>query len=172
MIHVLISTIFIAACYKWGDWKRWRTYYPTILFFMVGDLLYNVLFYDYPMWMFHDGPIPLFHYDVIISLLHMFTRYPATVILYLSLFPAGKVKGIVWGLTWIGVYSLIEVFDLYIGSISHHNGWSLWWSVFFNISIFLMLKIHHHKPLLAWGLSLMWTLLLWNMLDIPVSILK
>jgi hypothetical protein len=30
--------LFLFAAIKWGDWRKWRNYYPTILFFMVGDL--------------------------------------------------------------------------------------------------------------------------------------
>ncbi|PIB57799.1 hypothetical protein, partial [Pseudomonas sp. 2822-17] len=61
IIHIVIKLLFLFAAYKWGDWEKWEKYYPTILFFIIGDLLYNFLFYNYPMWLFNygdDGGIP------------------------------------------------------------------------------------------------------------------
>ena len=50
-IYVLL---FLVAAIKWGDWRRWRDFYPTILFFIVGDLLKNFLLYNHWLWTYKE----------------------------------------------------------------------------------------------------------------------
>lgn len=44
-IYSLLGVAFILACAKWGDWKNWRLYYPTIVFLMFGAIMFDFLAY-------------------------------------------------------------------------------------------------------------------------------
>ncbi|WP_338448335.1 hypothetical protein R4Z09_19085 [Niallia oryzisoli] len=48
-MHLFHALLFLLAAMRWGDWLNWRMYYPTILFFIGGDLLKNALLHDYRM---------------------------------------------------------------------------------------------------------------------------
>lgn len=171
MIHISIKIFFVLAAIKWGDWKHWKKYYPTIQFFIIGDLFYNLIFRDYPLWKFKEL-YPIMKLDIIIMASFMIVRYPATVFIYLGKFPNEKSKAILWYLFWVLLYIGIEIIDLQIGLIKHFNSWNIWWSLLFDMIIFAILKIHFHKPLLAWGLALLCSIILWNLLEVPIHILK
>jgi hypothetical protein len=37
-----------------------------------------------------------------------------------------------------------------LGFFSYHNGWTIWWSLLFNLLMFPLLYLHHKKP--KWAL--------------------
>ncbi|WP_102348491.1 CBO0543 family protein [Bacillus sp. Marseille-P3661] len=151
-MHLLFNGLFLIAALKWGNWQDWRKYYSTILFFWFGDLLYNFLCHDYIMWEYKESIFAetLLSNHTIISLLIMFVAYPATVFIYLGKFPQGPSKMVLWVLFWITLYSVIEYINLrYLDLVSHHNGWSMGWSVLFNMIIFPMLRLHYKYPIIA-----------------------
>lgn len=41
MFRVIIIFSYVAICYIFGGWKKWREYYSTILYVIIGDLAYN-----------------------------------------------------------------------------------------------------------------------------------
>ena len=55
IMHLVLNAIFLVMGLKWGDWKNWRKYHATILFLWFGDLLYNVLCYQYIMWQYKES---------------------------------------------------------------------------------------------------------------------
>lgn len=58
MVNVLYASVWIFAMWKWGDWKNWQKYYPTILLFIIGDFIYLYLLSDlYPMWRYNPPEI-------------------------------------------------------------------------------------------------------------------
>lgn len=171
MVHITIKLLFVLSAIKWGDWKNWKKYYPTIQFFIIFDLFYHLIFHDYPLWKFEEL-VPILKRDIFISLTFMFLRYPATVLIYLGNFPKEKVKGILWYIFWVLLYFILEIIDLKIGLIKHSNSWHIGWSLIFDMLLFAILKIHHHKPLLGWGLALLSSIILWNLLEVPFSILE
>jgi hypothetical protein len=151
-MHLIFNGIFLGASLRWGDWRNWRKYHSTILFLWFGDLLYNVLCHDYRMWEYKESIFAenLLSNHTIISLLIMFVAYPATVLIYLSKFPKGTYKSISWILFWVTLYSLIEYINLkYLNLVSHQNGWTIGWSVLFNLILFPMLWLHFKKPIIA-----------------------
>ncbi|MFD1039248.1 CBO0543 family protein [Virgibacillus byunsanensis] len=174
-MHFLYNVLFLLAGFKWGDWKRWRYYYPTILFLICVDLLKNFLLYDYRMWTYQETFFGenILQNHTFINLVIMAIVYPSTVLIYLGRFPQERRKQIFWFSLWILIYWIVEYINLtYLDLINHHNDWNMWWSFLFLIVMFLMLKIHHKNPLLAWGLSVIFILILWIVFDIPVETLK
>ncbi|WP_058309049.1 CBO0543 family protein [Gracilibacillus massiliensis] len=168
-MYILINFLYIIAGYLWGDWKNWKKYYPTILFFIIGDFLYNFILYNDSMWVFHDAILPN---HTFITILSMFVSYSATVLIYLGRFPQGWKKRFLWFLLWSGIYIIIEFINNILGFITYHNGWNFVWSCLFTGVIFVILPIHHKRPLLAWSLSIVVILSLFVIFDIKITNMK
>ncbi|ANX13655.1 hypothetical protein ABE41_016720 [Fictibacillus arsenicus] len=174
-MHILLLIIFILAGWKWGDWKNWRKYYPTILFFIIGDLLYNYLLYDYTMWRFHtsfDKFILPNH--TLISIAVTFISFPVKVLIYLGHYPENKSKFIqfIYIFAWILFFTLFEFGALNLGILSHHNGWNLIATFFFYIVIFVMLRLHQDRQLLTWVISFGLIIFLCIYFDVPITSMK
>lgn len=174
-MNFVYGFLYIFAAWKWGDWKNWREYYPTILFFIIGDLLYHFLFYDYfPLWKFN--PIPFDEKLGItgthISLFIMFIKYPCTILLYLGNFPIERLKQFIYIGVWILIYTANELLTHSFGGINHYNGWNEWWSVLFNCAMFSLLALHHYRPLITWLLSFAFILFLWTVFGVPSSVFR
>lgn len=168
-MYILINTLYLVAGFIWGDWKNWKNYYPTILFFIMGDFLYNFLLYNNPMWIFHDLILPN---HTMITILAMVISYATTVLIYIGNFPKEWKKRILWFLLWSGLFFSIEYINSKFGFITYHNGWNIWWSTLFTAIIFLILPIHHKRPLLAWILSIVIMISLLIIFDVKISDMK
>ena len=168
-MYIFINIFYLIAAVKWGDWKNWQQYYPTILFLILGDFLYNFLLYQKSMWLFHDLILPN---HTMVTLLAMVVTYSATVIIYLGRFPEGWVKRLLWFLLWVGIYMAAEYVNSKLGFITYHNGWNLPWSVFFTGIIFFILPIHHKRPLLAWLFSVIIIVSLLIIFDVKLNDMK
>ncbi|MFC4802011.1 CBO0543 family protein [Neobacillus sp. GCM10023253] len=156
-MHLIFNSLFFIAGIKWGDWRNWRKYHSTILFLWFGDLLYNFLCYDYKMWEYKESifGLNLLPNHTIITLLIMFVAYPSSVLIYLGKFPKDKIKIVFWVLFWVALFSIIEYINLqYLNLITHHNGWTIGWSVLFNAIIFPMLILHYRYPIVALLISI------------------
>lgn len=168
--------IYILATLKWGDWRNWQLYYPTILFLIIGDFIYQFFLYDnYPMWIFHpvwiDKNIGLTHTHI--TILVMLIKYPCTVLMYLGNYPYhSKLKQIRYILLWVFIYTFTEIFDLAVKGVTHHNGWNLGWSMIFDVVMFLLLALHYKRPLLAWFFSFIFIVFLWNVFDVPSRVFR
>ncbi|XJZ28824.1 CBO0543 family protein [Bacillota bacterium Lsc_1132] len=173
MATILYGLFYIGIALKWADWKNWKQYYPTILFFMVGDLLYQFLFFRYSMWEYVPIGIDAnWAKHTHISLLIMFIKYPLTVLIFLGHLPGEKRNRFLYILGWTLLYMVDEAIDLMTGGIVHRHGWNIWWSSLFTFIMFTFLAIHYKNPLFAWLLSAAFAIFLWNQFDVPASILK
>lgn len=171
MLHIIAGATFLFISWRFGDWKNWTKYYPTILFFIIGDLLYNVLTYNNPTWSYNKDR--LFPNHTLINIWIMITIYPATAITYLSHFPKEKIQQILYILLWTMIYVFGELLGLHIfGLINHFNGWNMWWSALFDIILFTMLPIHHKRPLVAWSLSIIVIIFFLTVFNVKISALK
>ncbi|WP_205600775.1 CBO0543 family protein [Gracilibacillus sp. YIM 98692] len=151
-MHFILNSLFLGAGIIWGDWKNWWKYHSTILFLWFGDLLYNFLCYDLKMWKYKESIFAesLLSNHTVISLLIMFVTYPATVLIYLGKFPKKHFNSFIWVIFWVTIYSVIEYINVqYLDLVSHHNGWSMGWSILFNSIMFPMLRLHYKKPIIA-----------------------
>lgn len=166
-MNVVFGLLFLFVGWKFGDWKNFKKYYPTILFFIIGDLLYNLLTYNNPMWEYKkDG---IFPNHTLSNLWIMITVYPGTVITYLFHFPKKKINQIFYILFWVILYVLWEFVNVHVlGLIDHYNGWNMRWSFLFDFIIFIMLVIHHKRPLLAWGFSIIIIIFFLKLFDVNV----
>ncbi|MGM0904684.1 MAG: CBO0543 family protein [Bacillota bacterium] len=158
-MHFIYNIAFILAAYRWGDWQNWQRYYPTILFFILMDVIEDFLTYNHPLWLFHHAFI---QDHTVIALLNMLMRYPAIVLIFLKYFyQTNNIRKRAFHfILWILIYATIEYINLSIGITTHHNGWNMWYSLLFYIAMFATLVIHYKKPLIAWTLSFVFLLLI------------
>ncbi|WP_071393340.1 CBO0543 family protein [Bacillus tuaregi] len=168
-MYLLINALYVIAGYLWGDWRNWKTYYPTILFLILGDFLYNFLLYQKSMWLFHDLILPN---HTLITLLAMVVTYSVTVLIYLGRFPESWIKRSIWFVLWSGIYLAAEYFNYRLGFITYHNGWNFWWSVIFTGIIFMILPLHHKRPPVAWLLSIIIVISLLTIFGVKMSDFK
>lgn len=176
MVNGIFASVWLIALWKWGDWRNWKKYYPTILFFILGDLLYLYLLSDhFPMWKYNPPSIDegwgLTNAHISISVIVI--KYPATMLIYLSNFPKeNKLKQFAYYAMWIGIYAVNEFIDMKLKLIQYFNGWGYGWSMLFNAVMFYILWIHHRKPSHAWLLSLIFILFLWLTLQVPSTVFR
>lgn len=175
-MNALYAFLWIFALWKWGDWRNWKMYYPTILFYILGDFLYLYLLSDfYPMWTYDpqgvDEKVNLTNTHVSFSI--MAVKYPVTILIFLYRFPGGKlIKKLLYILGWVLLYTVNEVVDIKLNLIKYDNGWSLKWSILFNAVMFTILWVHHKRPAAAWGLSILFILFLWRQFDVPSAVFR
>lgn len=149
MLYFAFILAWVIITYKFGDWKNWRQYYPTILFFCCGNLIAYAVFHHSPLWEFKSKVFSHFTIDLI-QMIFIFT---STTILFLQYYPKSRTKQFFYILMWVLIYSVIEWIFHLLGGIVYNRGWSIWWSAFHNVYQFIFLGIHHKKPILAWILA-------------------
>jgi hypothetical protein len=150
-MHLVILLFTVFAVWRWADWKNWKKYHATMLYIMVGGLLYEYLIRDFTLWIFN--PDFLYNQQVTIIVYAVLTM-PLTILLFLSNYPTtNKLKQFMYLLKWIFIYSVVELVLQIFGRISYDNGWTYWHSVLFDVMMFPMLRLHYVNPLRAYALS-------------------
>jgi hypothetical protein len=168
LVRVISILIFIIGAYKWGHWKNWKKYYPTMLFFGMGDLIYVSVFHHNPLWKFPTN----FLVPSLDELLLIFMVFFPTTIWFLSNYPKKPFAQIVYNAAWIALYMFIEVVDLKLGIIEYHNGWNLWWSLLHNTIQFPLIALHHWNPILSWTIALIFLITIMNIFNMPFVVWK
>jgi hypothetical protein len=149
MSFALIGIAGILICWKWGDWRHWSLYYPTILYLLIGDLVSDYLLCSHPLFGFGEFIEQYAVLDVCVMLL----LYPATVILFLSFYPEPQGKQALYILMWVAIYTAAEWIASKTGGFCYHDGWTIWYSLVFNMVMFPLLRLHYKKPLWVWPIS-------------------
>lgn len=166
MIFIILVVAFIFATWRWGDWRNWKLYHSTILYFLYGDMLYSYLTScHYPLWI-HPPIFPIDSYSVIKILVQL--CFACTPLIYLGHYPQKMWAAILWIGFWVILYSSIEGGLLLLGAIKHYNGWTLLYSMLFDIMMFPMLRLHFKRPLLAYILSIPITIALLIITKVPL----
>lgn len=172
-LNVVYGAVFIILAIKWGDWKNWKAYYPTFLFLMVGDLVYQFMFFKHSMWEYVPiGSDTKWAKHTHIAILIMLIKYPVTISIFLGHMPKDMWKKILHIFFWTMIYTINEFSDLKLGALVHKHGWNLGWSALFSFVMFSVLAVHYKYPLLAWVFSAIFATFLWNVFDVQQSILK
>lgn len=147
---LLLACLFLLACYKWGDWRNWKTYYSTILFLIAGDFIYYFVAAAKPLWQYTTKLFPGNITTLIIALI----IYPCTVLIFLPIYPeSGAIKKGCYITVWVCLYAFLEYLALKYNYMQHFNGWHFAYSVLFDYMLFPLLLIHQKKPPAAWLLS-------------------
>ena len=167
MLKILIAVLFAAACWKWGAWKRWREFYPTILFVIIGDLIYNFIFYNFPLWEYNK----LINHTIS-DLFFAFFVYPSVVIVFLTRLPSGFWKQAFYVLLWSLAYMALEYVSLLLGGIEYANGWTILWSLGLYLLGFTLIRVHWRHPFIVWPIAIAFLVLTAYLFKIPFSALK
>lgn len=149
MITITLSLLYAAACYKWGAWRRWREYYPTILYAIIGDFAYNFVFHDHTLWLY-DG----FFNHTTMDIIATFFLFPSIIILFLTHWPATWFKKALYVLAWAAGNTLFEYLSVLLDIFHYDHGWSILWSFTLLVGAFILLRVHYKKPLVAWPISI------------------
>jgi len=168
MYIIFLSVISICICYKLGDWKNWRKYYSTILFFILSSVACAFLTYNHPLWLYKSVVINHTFTDLFISI----TVYPCTIMMFIPHLPSKITKIILHISIYVAVYTIPELFAIKLGYFTYFNGWNIWYTLIFNCLMFPMLILHYKKPLYAWGIALISPHILFLILKIPYSIIR
>ncbi|WP_442598750.1 CBO0543 family protein [Neobacillus sp. D3-1R] len=174
-MHILLNGIFLLAAAKWGDWRHWQKYYPTFLFFIGGDLFYNAVLHKHRLWIYQETIFAenLLFGHLVINLMIMAIAYASTILIFLGHYPQSKVKQVLWLLLWIFIYCLIEFINTkFLNLLTYKHGWNMPLSILFNFVMFPVLRIHMNRPLIAWGISILFFIFLYNYLGIPRDVFK
>ena len=163
MIRILLAIMFICLCFKWGDWKHWRLFYPTILFYIIFDLSYNILFYKKPLWLYTGS----FWNSTFADYFVTFVTFPPSIILFLTNFPTKILKQVKYIVFWVFSVSFLEYIVYINGGIKYYNGWNIGWSILFNFIMYPLLFLNYKKPLLSWGIAIPLTFSLMFIFKIP-----
>ncbi|MGM0753547.1 MAG: CBO0543 family protein [Bacillota bacterium] len=161
--------------WKFGNWKEFYSYYPTLLFFIIGDLLSQFLLYDYSMWEFQTVTAFGDHINLnhtLISLCKMAVQYTATIAIFIGKLPSSFQGKVAWIMLWTGIYGVGEGLSHGLGMMTYHNGWHFGWDILFNIMMFTVLIVHHKSPIIGWIISFPIIFFLWLYFDVPYSALK
>ncbi|WP_424511388.1 CBO0543 family protein [Scopulibacillus darangshiensis] len=161
--------LYVVAAWRWGDWRNWEKYQSTILYKIVGALLYEVLTYNYPLWEFRGS---FLQSHTLVSLAITFIGFPCTVLIFLTFYPDSKIKQFFYLLFWVMLNSAMELFYHLIGLFKYDNGWNFWWSILFNCIMFPMLILHHKKPLMAYIISVPIVILILLFFNVPINKMK
>ncbi|MCB2295663.1 hypothetical protein LGK95_19490 [Clostridium algoriphilum] len=136
MYYILLAVVSIAICYKFGDWKNWKKYYPTILFLILSNVVCIFLTYNHTLWLYDTKILNHSFCDLFICI----TVYPSTVMLFIPNFPKKMTKIIIHISFYVVVFTIAECIGLKLGYFSHFNGWNIWFSTIFNYILFLVLS--------------------------------
>ncbi|MFZ5967067.1 MAG: CBO0543 family protein [Bacillota bacterium] len=167
---MITGLLAVLICWKWGDWKNWEKYYPTILYFILIDLVTNFLTAHHPLWEYEGNLLMINH--TFSNLFIAFAVYPAIVMIYIPYYPKKLVNQILYILLWTSICTFLEYISFRLGYFSHHNGWHFGWTIGFDITMFAMLRLHYQRPLLTWPLSaILMTVTLWY-LGLPLNSMK
>jgi len=164
MEDILLTIIVLAVSFIWGDWRHWKQYYPTILFWALGNFIYIHLTVDKPLWRFTTH-IP----TSVAELLMTLVIFPCVIFLFLPYFPKqNMVNKLLYICLWTLIFSLIECRAVKIGHFTYYNGWNLTYSVIFNLGMFTLLQIHYKYPRWAWLISFLTAVLIMTYFKIPL----
>jgi cobalamin synthase len=167
-MEFLTALIVFFIAWKWGDWKNWKIYYPTILYFIIANLVSNLLTYNHPLWQYESSLVNRTLSDLLITVV----VFPSTVLLFLPYFPNKITSQITYITKWVAVYSAVEWVYYSKGFLSYHNGWNIGWSILLNFIMFPLLWLHYRKPLWTWPISMLLAFLIVIIFGIPFNSMK
>lgn len=148
-MHILHCFIWIGVALKWGDWRNFWRYYPTMLFFVLGNFIHSIVFYNFSQWFYISAYLP----HNLINLVAAFTIFPSTILLFIPFIPKKPSCQMLYIIKWVIIYTLVELFFYSIGLVKYYNGWNLGWSALHNLYQFPILILHDMNPALAWFFS-------------------
>src|SRR4051812_10214924 len=127
-MHIAVGILALIAVWRKGVWRDWEKYHLTMIYFALGNLLYNFLTANSFLWKLKPDFFPN---HSMTEMMYTFVTFPLTAMLFLSSYPQDNKKIIIHYVKWIVIYIGIEWFFSANGRIQYQHGWSLLWSFVF-----------------------------------------
>jgi predicted ferric reductase len=83
-VHIFVAILTIFFVWKKKVYKNWEKYHPTMLYFSVGNLTYNLLCAKYLLWKVEGSEL---FTHTLLELLYTFITFPGTALLFLGNYP-------------------------------------------------------------------------------------
>lgn len=157
-MHLIINLYIIFAVWKWADYKSWQKYHSTMLFLPLMSLVYGYISFSAGIFLWNVVPDFLFTHAVT-ELIYITILLPSTVLLFLTNYPDSPQKIVIHFLKYIFIYSTVETLLYATGRFEYQNGWSIWHSIFFYFLMFPAIIIHYKRPILAYIVFILITIL-------------
>ncbi|WP_110114282.1 CBO0543 family protein [Bacillus sp. CGMCC 1.16541] len=171
MYLLLVIIVWILFAYKFVDWSKVKLQYPTILFFIVVNMTYNMIYYQHTLWAFRGVTIDWLNHTII-NLAFTFFICPVALTIYLQRFPHHRRIKYAYIAIWVMFFSILEYLFAHKGMFVYDNGWNGWHNVWFNLVLFIILTIHYRKPVIAIALSILVSCIFFLVFPVPISSLK
>ncbi|MGG0855267.1 CBO0543 family protein [Metabacillus fastidiosus] len=152
MFLILVVAVYIILAYFFVDWKNWKSYYPTVQYYIICNLLYNFIFYNHSLWKYRAITVDWLNHTII-DITFTLIIIPVLIMIYLRYYPKRK-KQYVYIIIWIAFFTIIEYFFYKKELFIYENGWNIFWSCVFNLILFTVIRIHYINPLKAFLVSL------------------
>jgi hypothetical protein len=136
----VLGCLCLFSSWRWGDWRNLEKYYPTLLYVLLCNLIYKVIaLSQFHLWQARDDimgqPLAFFYYT-------FFTFIPG-VFLYLSNYSDSIKKQIFHIVKWLSIFMGVEWIGYkYFNAINYFNGWTIWWSLIFDLMMLILIRIH------------------------------
>ncbi|RDI45382.1 CBO0543 family protein [Falsibacillus pallidus] len=171
MYLLLVMFVWCFFAYKFIRWESVKEQYPTVLFFIVINMTYNMLYYQHTLWAFRGVTIDWLNHTII-NLAFTFFICPAALIIYLQRLPHTKRKMAIYMAVWVVFFSVLETLFAHKGMYVYGNGWGGWYNIWLNLVLFIVLTVHYRKPYFAISLSLLGAIIFFLLFPIPLEQLK
>jgi hypothetical protein len=153
LIFLIGYLSWILIAWKKSDWRHIDKYVSTIYFFISASLLYFYLTAADILWRFES---PTFHIKHSVMELGMtFVVFPCVALIFLTHYPQGVLKQVLYNLSWALMFGLHEWIVYSLGLFTYFRGWNLWWSLLVDVLTFPMLRLNQLKPVYAYVLLLL-----------------
>ncbi|MCA1029492.1 hypothetical protein LCL95_00440 [Bacillus timonensis] len=170
LLFVLVCWIIIGV--KFIKRENWKAFYPTILFFISANFLYNFLYYHHTLWAYKAKTTHLLNHTLI-EITFSLCIVPITIALYLQFFPNERFsRKIRYILIWAVFYWVIEYVFYKKEMFIYDNGWSPAWTFGFNLMMFTMLRVHFKRPFIALFISVPIIIVLMFFFPVPLDKMK
>lgn len=171
MYLLIVLIVWIILGLKLVDWNNSDRYYPTILFYMVMNLLFDFVYYNHTLFAYKSVSTKYLNHTII-SIGFIFIVIPIIILIFLQSLPQSYIKAAGYTILWSFLLWIIELLFYLKGLYKYENGWNVWHSSWFYILMFTLLIIHYKKPKVAWILSPVIIIIFLIVFPVPFSALK
>jgi hypothetical protein len=167
--RMVVPFLYLIGSWRFGDWRNWKKYYPTALYIVCVDFFVSLIMYDYPLWTFH-GALLIPNHTVADFLISM-TVFTQIAFIYLSNYPFYYqwYKQVIYIAFWVIFEVVSESIFMHAKLITYDHGWNFGWSILVWVFMFIGLRLHQTKPLLAWLLCFAGVAFLILYFHIPIT---
>jgi len=149
-MHLGIDLFMVYAVRRWADWKNWKTYHASMVFFGALNIIYNYLASVHGRFLWKIDPA--FLSQTTEEIIHSFVFFPGVALIFLSRRPTNGRNLPIYLLKWIFIFTFIEWLLFVTGTIKYAFGWSIWNSLAFDSIMFPCLLVYYQRPLIGYAL--------------------